>query len=165
MKNWPFCDVFSMPNILFKSQYKNIPRIVNSMNSLNMFDKGADTMRMFRAKRRTGRILISSDGRQKRTFGQPPISPAVGGIQNSDYRSTKHYRSTKIINNVSILQYGKAHRVTFLSAECSLFPRICTDNHFFTRGSSDGAAEQKPTYNIRSYKIKSVRFYDTTPFK
>jgi len=45
-----------------------------------MFEKGADTMRMFRAKRQTGRILTSSDMGQKRSFGQPPIAPAVGGI-------------------------------------------------------------------------------------
>ena len=59
---------------------ENGPLPVSSRSRVNMFDKGADTMRMFRAKRQTGRILTSSDGRQKRTFGQPPISPAMGGI-------------------------------------------------------------------------------------
>jgi hypothetical protein len=58
--------------------------MVNSVDGINMFDKGADTMRMFRAKRRTGRILVSSDMGQKRSFGQLPISPAVGGIWISD---------------------------------------------------------------------------------
>ena len=142
MKNCSFCDV------LFTAEHfnKNIPGIVNSMNSANVFDKGADTMRMFRAKdqnrrfdeklavlwrflqcrtfdssrstktyqglstqwaewtcltrvqipcgcseqcaglRRTGRIPSSPGRRQKRAFAQPPISPAVGGVWNSDSR-------------------------------------------------------------------------------
>ena len=59
---------------------ENGPLPVSCRSRVNMFDNCADTMRMFIAKRRTGRILISSDMRQERSFGQPPIAPAVGGI-------------------------------------------------------------------------------------
>ena len=79
-ENWPFCDAFFTAVHFIQVVVQKHTKIVSSINSVNMFDKSADTMQMFRAKRRTGRILTSSDMRQKRSFGQPPIAPAVGGI-------------------------------------------------------------------------------------
>ena len=51
MKNWSFCNVFfPLPHTLFKPQYKNIPGMVNSVDSIYMFGNEADTMRMLRSE-------------------------------------------------------------------------------------------------------------------
>ena len=50
---WRSVTFFTVPNIWFKSQYKNVPWIVNSglsVNSIYMFGKKAYTMRMLRSE-------------------------------------------------------------------------------------------------------------------
>ena len=50
MKTDRFVMFFPLPHTLFKPQYENIPGMVNSVDSIYMFGKGADTMRMLRSE-------------------------------------------------------------------------------------------------------------------
>ena len=55
MRNWPFCDVFFHCRTFHSASIvnctENEPLLVSYQSRVNMFDKGADTMRMFIAKR------------------------------------------------------------------------------------------------------------------
>ena len=50
MKTDRFVMFFPLPHTLFKTQYENIPGMVNSVDSIYMFGKEADTMRMLRSE-------------------------------------------------------------------------------------------------------------------